>query len=621
MAEIRAATGPNRMRALASHGMVPAGSRGRGVLDFAYHFIFLGALLVLLSILAGLFSARIGAPLLLVFLGLGMLAGEDGPGGILFSNFHLTYEVGAVALAVVLFDGGLRTSMSAVRLASGPAISLATLGVVITAGIAGLAAHYALGIPWIYGLLVGAIIGSTDAAAVFLLLHQRGTEISRRVTATLEIESGVNDPMAIFLTVALVEYLIRSGAQSVLAIGADLLIQLLGGAAIGVVGGFALLWLINRVVLAAGLYPILAMAGAMLIVSGSHFVHASGFMAVYVAGLVLGNRRHRAHQVISRFFDGLAWLAQIVMFLVLGLLVTPSDLVPHAAGALIVTAVLIVVARPMAVWICLLPFRFIWQEVAFISWVGLRGAVPIFLACIPVLAGIDGAEVFFNVAFVVVIASLIVQGWTVAPAARALGLEVPPRPEVVERGDIDMPTTADRDAGSWRVDEDSPALDYAFDHLPLPRRTRIIAVIRDGTLLNRGTLERLAPDDTVIAVVPPEQMLALDSLFARRPRPRGSTPLGEFMLDAGATLGEVAAVYDIPVDPADRDQKVGGYVTAKLGRTAVVGDRIEIGPVELVVAEIGRSGVTRIGLEVIPQREQLLLFRLVDRMRRRLRGS
>ncbi len=598
------------------------------LLESTHHFIFFGAALVVLSIVAGMVSSRVGAPLLLVFLGLGMLAGEDGPGGVPFSNFHLTYLVGSMALAIVLFDGGLRTRMSALRLAVWPSLALATVGVVVTGLVVGAAVSLVLGLPWLQAMLIGAIVSSTDAAAVFFLLHLHGTEIKRRVSATLEVESGLNDPMAVFLTVALVEA-IAAGAPGPAAgeaptamIILGFLWQMGGGVALGVAGGYGLMLLVNRIVIAAGLYPILCAAGALTIFGGAPLVGASGFLAVYVAGLVLGNRRHRAHQVISRFHDGLAWLAQIIMFLVLGLLVTPTQVVADVQPILVVAGVLIFLARPVAVAVCLWPFRFSWQERMFIGWVGLRGAVAIFLACIPVLALVDPAGktapiFYFHIAFGVVLASLLIQGWTVSRAARWLGLEVPPPPEPLERGEIDLPTSTDREAAGWRVARGSPALDHRFAELHLPRRTRVIAVIREGTLLDRATLDRLIADDYVIALTPPEHLLSLDKLFAARTSAAESASLGAFVFDAATPLAGLADLYDLPVVEADQALTLGAYVTRGLAGAAVVGDRLALGPVELVVAEMDAKGVVKIGLELTPQRETLPVLLWWNRLKAR----
>ena len=442
-------------------------------MEFANNLILLGAGLVTLSIFAGLVSSRIGAPLLLVFLGLGMLAGEDGPGGILFDDFQAAYIAGSIALAVILFDGGLRTTRQSIRSAWAPSLMLATVGVLATAIICGLFAAWALDLNWLQGLLVGSTVASTDAAAVFFLLRLHGLGLKERPGATLEVESAINDPMAIFLTILCVE-LLQSGAadlswQSAWVFTGTFLSQIAGGAIFGLVGGWLLLQLVNRLELAPGLYPIFALSFVLFTFGVAQAVGASGFMAVYLAGLVLGNRRHRATQLINRFHDGLAWLCQIMMFLMLGLLVTPSEILPSLAPSLAIAIFLIVAARPVAVVLCLLPFRFTWQEAAFISWVGLRGAVPIFLGTIPVLAGVESAQIFFIVAFVVVLTSLVIQGWTIAPAARLLGLERPPRPAAPLRAEIDLPGRSGRDMAAYTVQPFSMATRRPLARLPRKR--------------------------------------------------------------------------------------------------------------------------------------------------------
>ena len=588
-----------------------------GRVHFGNEFILIGSALVALSIVAGMFSSRLGAPLLLVFLALGMLAGEDGPGGLRFDNFQTAYLVGSMALAIILFDGGLRTPRATFRIALWPALSLATVGVLVTAGIAGAFAVYAMGFTPLQGFLIGSTVASTDAAAVFLLLHSRGTEIAKRVSATLEVESGANDPMAIFLTVVAVQWLAQPEAALSPAFLLDFVRQMGGGAVLGVAGGFAMLWAVNRIEIAGGLYPILVASCALLLFAGVQALDASGFLAVYLAGVVLGNRRHRAQGVISRFHDGLAWLAQIVMFLLLGLLVTPTALLDGLGGEVALGLGLIFVARPVAVWLSLIPFRFSWREKAFIAWVGLRGAVPIFLASIPVLAGLSDAGRYFNIAYVVVLFSLVIQGWTVTAAARVLGLELPPPPDAPERQGMEMPADVDREAGGWRVGPASVALTHAFHSLPLPKRTRIIAVIRDGALLARETLERLQVDDYVIALTPPEQVLILDRLFftpverRRRIEPPG---LGEFVFDAGVSLGQVCGLYAVPFEPLDHDKTLAEFLTLRLGDKVVVGDRVKIGEVELVIRELVKDRIAKVGLEIEPEIDRLPILRFWRRL-------
>jgi cell volume regulation protein A len=386
--------------------------------EASHQLILLGSALVLLSIFAGLFSARFGAPLLLVFLGLGMLAGAEGPGGILFRDFHAAYLIGSIGLAIILFDGGLRTDPDDFRRALWPSLALATIGVIITAAVVGAAAALLFTTSW----TGGAIVAPTDVAAVSALLHLRRLELRARVAAILEVESGINDPISVLLTVLLVDLLLAPAPVAGSRIAALLAQEVAGGAVFGIGGGYLLLALINRLEATSGLYPILALAGATALFGAAQTVGASGFLAVYLAGLILGSHRHRATQVINQAFDAFAWLSQIVLFLMLGLLVTPRALVPTLGPSLVVAAVLMLVARPLAVVLCLFPFRCASREIAFISWVGLRGAVPIFLAIIPVLAGLADAATFFGVTFIIVLTSLIVQGWTVATAARMLDL-------------------------------------------------------------------------------------------------------------------------------------------------------------------------------------------------------
>src|SRR5467141_665397 len=386
--------------------------------------ILLGALLVLAGIMSSLVALRFGAPLLLVFLIVGMLAGEGGPGGIQFDDVRTTYVVGSIALALILFDGGLRTRFATFRSVLAPSVVLATVGVLLTAALTAPVAQYLIDMSWIEALLVGAVVASTDAAAVFFLIHARGLRLRPRVGAVLEVESGSNDPLAVLLTMLLVEYL-TAGDQSWRHVLAVLAEQAVLGTIIGILGGRAIVFVLNRLQLAQGLHAPFVTTSALVIFGLASMIHASGFLAVYLAGLVVGNRPTRAHNTVIAFLDAVTWLAQIVMFVLLGLLVWPGRLIESIWPALAVAATLMFVARPAAVFLCLAPFRFAWREKAFISWVGLRGAVGIFLASIPLLVNLPGAHFYFDVGFVVVFVSLLVQGWTIAPAARLLHVALP----------------------------------------------------------------------------------------------------------------------------------------------------------------------------------------------------
>lgn len=394
--------------------------------------IFFMALLVVAGLVSSLVSRKFGAPVLLVFLVLGMLLGEEGPGGIVFSNYPLTYFIGSLALALIMFDGGMRLKMSDFRSNFWPSFSLATAGVIITTAVVGVVVFYALHFGWREALLLGAILASTDAAAVMSLLKGTGLKVPGRVLNTLEIESGTNDPVAIFLTMTVLN-LILSGKHTIgWGVLGDLLREGLIGAAGGVLGGYALSWSLNRLRLAENLNPLFVLAGGVLVFGGTAMLGGSGFLAVYVAGVLVGNRPMRSRRGVLMFSESVTMLSQLVMFMALGLLVVPSHLLGYIVPALVVAAALVLVARPLAVWVCLSPFggRYTADEKNFISWVGLRGAVAIFLASIPKLAGLPHSDLYFNVTFVVVIISLILKGWSIPFLAHQLGIDKPaPRPE------------------------------------------------------------------------------------------------------------------------------------------------------------------------------------------------
>ncbi len=395
----------------------------------AHELILIGGLLGVAAIFAGLVSTRLGAPILLVFLGIGIAAGEDGPGGILFSDFDAAYLIGSIALAAILFEGGLKTERAMLRAAFWPSATLATVGVALSCGIVAAAAALVFGIPWTYALLIGAALAPTDAAAVGLVLRPLPLAIPHRLSALLEIESGLNDPMSVFLTVALVTLMTTPGSLG--AGHAALLFaeEMGGGAALGLAAGYGLLALLRRLPADAPIFPILAWALVLTLFGAAQMLGASGFLAVYLTGVVLGTHRYQTRARLEEFFEAFSWLAQIALFLMLGLLLTPHSELPSALPIAVVTAVLVLLARPVAVFACLLPFGYGWREAAFASWVGLRGAVPIFLTTIPVLAGVAGGEQLFGFAFGVVVVSLVVQGWTVGLAARLLGFAK------IDRGD------------------------------------------------------------------------------------------------------------------------------------------------------------------------------------------
>jgi potassium/hydrogen antiporter len=569
-------------------------------LEHANHLILIGAALVAGSVIVSAFASRAGTPLLLVFLILGMLAGEDGPGGIQFNDVQLTYLIGSIALGIILFDGGMRTHAATVRVGIGPGIALATAGVAITAAVIALFAVFLFGFTWLQGLLLGAIVGSTDAAALFSVLSARGLAIKRRVSATLEIESGCNDPMAVFLTIVLVQAIAAGKTGLDWSVAGRLVAEFSIGGVAGLAGGYLMVTLINRLDLAQALYPLLASSLALLVFAITGAVGGSGFLAIYIAGLVMGNRQLHSAQNILRVHDGLAWLAQIGMFLVLGLLATPKELLNVAHTALLVAIVLIVIARPLAVVACLAPFRFPWREQAFIAWMGLRGAVPIILGIFPLVAGLENAWLYFNVAFFVVLVSLLVQGWTVAPAARLLQLEVPPAS--LPAGRYDLGTAGHWDLELMRYDlaNDSPAIGPRVSNLPLPEQSSLAGVLRNDRLESPDRITALKPGDRVYVIASTTHVDTLNRAFIAPHHPERLEEhkfFGDLVLDADANLADVAQFYGVDMPRAANDTTLGEYLQRIFRKRPVVGDRLKVGRVELVVREVVNGRVARVGLK------------------------
>jgi cell volume regulation protein A len=475
--------------------------------------LLLGAGLVLAGVFSSLVANRFGAPLLLVFLIIGMLAGVDGPGGLEFEDYEAAYLVGSLALAVILFEGGLHTRLSRFQGVLAPALVLATLGVLLTAALTGIFAGWLFGLGWAEALLLGATVASTDAAAVFFLLGAGGLRLRRRVGATLEIESGTNDPVAVFLTLSLVQ-VVLSGDGSLSSGMLDVLVQqAVVGGVVGWAAGWAISWGLNRVTLPSGLHPLLVAAGAVAAYGAAAVAGGSGFLAVYLAGLVVGNTPVRAFPTVTSVMAAGTWFCQIAMFVMLGLLVTPSRLLDFALPGLAVAVFLMFVARPAAVWLCLLPFGFSRRATAFTAWVGLRGAVGIFLASVPVLAGLPNPDLYFNLGFFVVLTSLVVQGWSIAPLARRLGLALGGTTHPVTRIELDLPGQLERELVGYPVTESSP---FYQGERPLPDWARPVLVVRDGQVVDAGGAGALVPDDYVYLLVPPHRARELDSLFAPR---------------------------------------------------------------------------------------------------------
>ena len=563
--------------------------------------ILLGAVLVMAGILSSLLALRFGAPLLLVFLLIGMLAGDAGPGQLHFDDVRTTYLVGSVALALILFDGGLRTRFQSIRTVLAPSMVLATIGVLLTALVTAPVAKYALDLNWIESLLVGAVVASTDAAAVFLLVHTQGLRLRPRVGATLEAESGTNDPFAIFLTLMLVEF-ISIGASSPAHVAFELAREGLLGAVFGVVGGRLVVLALNRMPLPQGLHAPFVTTAALVIFGVAQIAHASGFLAVYLAGIIIGNRPTRAHNSVVTFLDAATWLAQIVMFVMLGLLASPQRLLNSVGPAVIVALVLMLAARPLAVLLCLAPFRFNWREKIFIAWTGLRGAVAIFLASIPMLVGLPKAYLYFDVAFVVVIISLLLQGWTLGPAARWLHVALPRVDRVPRRVELDLPGQLEQQLVGYSVRPKS----LFFRRGLIPSWSKPTLVIRDERILSPAEADPIAAGDYIYLLAPPEKAEALDRFFVDMAPSTAPDPhlLGDFMVSGEHTLGELAAIYGVAVGEEQAKLTLSDHFDIHLDHAPKVGAELVLDPIVLVARSISGGRVNVVGLR-LPEDEEV----------------
>jgi cell volume regulation protein A len=551
-----------------------------------YALLIAGTLLFA-AIALSTFSHRVGVPSLLVFLAVGLFATELPGLQVVKVGLDTAVLVGNLALAVILLDGGLRTRFATFRMAARPALMLATLGVVLTASIVGLAGAALLDLDWRHGLLLGAIVGSTDAAAVFALLGSSGVRLNERVESTLEVESGLNDPMAVFLTLGLIALIQTPDQRNV-----DLLRMFLQQMGVGVLGGVLLGHLLSlavaRVHLHESLYALLIQSGGLVIFSLVNLLGGSGFLAIYLAGMLVAGRRKRVGEDVLRVSDGFAWLAQAGMFLVLGIITDARGLLAVAGQALIVASVLMFVARPVAVALCLLPFRFPTREIAFIGWIGLRGAVPIVLGLFPLLAGVPQSPLLFHVAFFIVLLSLLLQGSSLPLAAR-LASVIAWRPRAAIAAASLEGGTGAREVLQFVVADRAPATRRPFTELPWPDGVRVIDIERDGSLVQTTVLRG---GDIVAVVAPTVQVGALEELFGP------VTAESEMTLDAAATLGDLEDYYGVTV-PAGwtRETTVGRYAELLLRGRAASGDIIRLGALSLRVRESSAGRVRSLSMQ------------------------
>ncbi|MBE0445180.1 potassium/proton antiporter [Psychrobacter sp. FME5] len=580
-----------------------------------------GAVLIFASIMASTLSARLGVPLLLLFLVVGMLAGEEGILGIEFSQYGIANFVGQAALACILLDGGLRTSFKSFRVGLKPAITLATWGVLATVMILGVFVTWLLDVDWRLGLLMAAIVGSTDAAAVFSLLRNGGVKLNDRVQATLELESGANDPLAILLVTGLIALNVDPAGQTVLGFLGLLLQQLSFGLGMGLLFGYLLARLLPKILLAEGMYAILIMSAGLAVFAATNLIGGSGFLAIYLTGVLIGNHKVRSTEHVMRVMDSFAWLSQAVLFVVLGLLVTPSNVIDVWYYSVAIAAFMILVARPIAVYSSVKPFKFKDREIGFVSWVGLRGAVPITLAILPVMAGIDGAFKLFDIAFGVVVLSLILQGTTIPFMADLFKVRIPNNKDPEEEHEVWVSDKASITLYQFQVKSGA----FSIGRHPMgisnrvnPNEISVFALVRGKQIILVDDSTKLKFGDIVWYAMRGNHASQIAKIFNDTTLDRKAIDdfYGDWLLSPSVKLGDLPFFTGVMTseslvdklkskpDPEDKitnmwEQTVAEYVKDSLDMVPVSGDTVTINDEwSLVIKEVDDKGKLRtIGLK------------------------
>ncbi|MGY8856283.1 MAG: potassium/proton antiporter [Pseudomonadales bacterium] len=578
-----------------------------------------GAVLIFASIMASTLSARLGVPLLLLFLIVGMLAGEQGILGIEFSQYGLANFVGQAALACILLDGGLRTSFKSFRVGLKPAITLATWGVLVTVLVLGVFVTWLLDVDWRFGLLMAAIVGSTDAAAVFSLLRNGGVKLNDRVQATLELESGANDPLAILLVTGLIALNVDPAGQTAFGFLVLLFQQLSFGLGMGLLFGYLLSRLLPKIHLAEGMYAILILSAGLAVFAATNLIGGSGFLAVYLTGVLIGNHKVRSTEHVMRVMDSFAWLSQAVLFVVLGLLVTPSNVLNVWHYSVAIAAFMIFVARPIAVYTSVKPFKFKDREIGFISWVGLRGAVPITLAILPVMAGIDNAFMLFDIAFGVVVLSLILQGTTIPTMANLFKVRIPTNKDPKEEHEVWVSDKAsitlyefEAQSGAFAIGRHPMGISKGIS----PDEVSIFALVRGQQIVVVDENTKIKFGDSVWYAMRGNHASKIAKIFNDTTLDRKAIDdfYGDWLLSPSVKLGDLPffseamvakpLVKTLKTTEADStkdmwEQTVAEYVTSHLGTVPVSGDTVVVNDEwSLVIKEVGEKGKLRsIGLK------------------------
>lgn len=578
-----------------------------------------GALLIFASIMASTLSARLGVPLLLLFLIVGMLAGEDGILGIQFAEYGLANFIGQAALACILLDGGLRTSFQSFRVGLRPAVVLATWGVLITVVVLGVFVTWLLDVDWRIGVLMAAIVGSTDAAAVFSLLRNGGVKLNDRVQATLELESGANDPFAILLVTGLIALNVDPAGQTVVGFLVLLLEQLGFGLIVGLLAGVLLSKLLPKLHLPEGMYAILILSAGLSVFAATNLIGGSGFLAIYLAGVIIGNHKAHSTEHVLRVMDSFAWLSQAVLFVVLGLLVTPFNVLDVWYYSVAIVAFMILVARPIAVYTSVKPFKFKDREIGFISWVGLRGAVPITLAILPVMAGVDDAFMLFDIAFGVVVLSLILQGTTIPLMATLFKVRIPANNEPKEEHEVWVSDKASITLYEFEVQSGAFAIGRhpkVISNRVSPDEISVFALVRQQKLVTVTEDTQLKFGDHVWYAMQSNHARPIAQIFNDTKLDRRAIDdfYGDWLLSPSVKLGDLPFFTGVMQSESlvtrlrsktDDDattmwqQTVAEYVTASLDVKPVSGDTVAINDEwSLVIKELDdKGGLRTIGLK------------------------
>jgi len=462
--------------------------------------------LMILSVVVSKGAGRFGIPALSIFLLLGMVVGHEGPGGFPFSNYLLAQTLGIVALILILHSGGLGTPIEDVRAVRWPALVLSTVGVLAATAMVGAFSVGFLHLDWLHGLLLGAAVASTDVAAVFTILRSRNVSLRGRIRPLLELESALNDPMTVFLSVGLLQLILSPGA-SLLRLVPMFFQQMIVGTLLGIGAGKITRWAVNTSKLEfEGLYPVLSTAIVVLTYGVTQTIGGSGFLAVYVSGIVLGNENYLHKRSLRVFHDGLAWLMQIVMFLTMGLLVLPSELSRMAVSGIVLSGFLVLVARPVSVLLCLTPFRVSWRDQLMVSWAGLRGAVPIVVATYPLIAGASSAQRLFDLVFFVVFISVLLQGTTIPAVSKWLNVAAPIVKTFQYPIEFNPTTDLKSELAEVPVPAQSAVIGRSLIELALPAGALIVLIRRgDDVLVPRGST-RIEPGDTLLALAEPDAL-------------------------------------------------------------------------------------------------------------------